>query len=315
MKKPLSCFTCAVLCLCFVFSVSAAMLGDVTGDAAITAVDARRALRAAVGLETLQGEANHAADITMDGAVTAADARVLLRIAVGLEITDGKYYADQFEVLRSGWFYSKADFGSGIIRSAEVAGANRRSYFSIRTAPGSVVPSFSALIKDVDLNPTVYTDSTAFTNAFYSSTFYMLNRDTKQYADVSDEMREILKQNPTLLPTLIFSATQSGLPASVTSLSQANSVRNADFEGTACKAYDFRTDNGRLRYYMDGKRLLGVDTLNLFGIRTSRGVYETVSPCVPAELLRIPADYTETDGDALILSMASGTAWETLLKK
>ena len=315
MKKIIVCFVSILLSAFLSVSAFAAMLGDVTGDSRITASDARKALRAAVSLETLQGSAANAADITMDNTVTAADARLLLRVAVGLEITDGKAYADQFEVFRSGCFYSKAQMRGGMIQTVETATVDHAAYFTLGTASNALIPSFSVLMQGIDMNPSSYSSISAFVNILPSVTFYLLDRESQSYADISDEIREVMEQNPALLSSLSASALQSGLPASVASLSQANSVKNANFEGTACKAYDFKTDNGRLRYYMDGKRLLGVDTLNLFGIRTSRGVFETVSPCVSAELLRIPADYTETDGNALILSMVSGTAWETLLKK
>ena len=56
---------------------------DLSGD--VTAADARIALRAAVGLETLSAEQALNADADRDGSVTAADARLILRVAVGLE--------------------------------------------------------------------------------------------------------------------------------------------------------------------------------------------------------------------------------------
>ena len=61
--------------------------GDVSGDGAVTAEDARFALRAAVGLESYAAGSPEflAADATKDGAVTAEDARLILRAAVGLE--------------------------------------------------------------------------------------------------------------------------------------------------------------------------------------------------------------------------------------
>ena len=59
--------------------------GDVDGDAAIIAADARLALRAAVGLETLSPLAFAAADKDGDGKVTASDARAIIRTAAGKE--------------------------------------------------------------------------------------------------------------------------------------------------------------------------------------------------------------------------------------
>lgn len=59
-------------------------LGDVDADKRITAADARLALRAAVGLETLRAEEARCADFDFDGYVTAADARLILRYAIGI---------------------------------------------------------------------------------------------------------------------------------------------------------------------------------------------------------------------------------------
>ena len=59
--------------------------GDVDGDSHITAEDARLALRAAVGLETLSPEAFTRANITGGAEITAESARLILRIAVELD--------------------------------------------------------------------------------------------------------------------------------------------------------------------------------------------------------------------------------------
>lgn len=61
--------------------------GDVDENFAVTAADARLALRASVGLETYASgsRAAMAADVNRDGKITAADARLILRAAVGLE--------------------------------------------------------------------------------------------------------------------------------------------------------------------------------------------------------------------------------------
>ena len=74
------------ICL-FFLTANAASIGDVDGDNAITAADARLALRAAVGLEAYGHNSKEykACDVDFDGQITAADARLILRAAVGLE--------------------------------------------------------------------------------------------------------------------------------------------------------------------------------------------------------------------------------------
>ncbi len=77
----------AVLLL-FAFGVTAyaaqTLKGDVSLNGAVTAEDARLALRQAVGLENLEPRRLYAAAVTGRGAVTAEDARIILRMALDL---------------------------------------------------------------------------------------------------------------------------------------------------------------------------------------------------------------------------------------
>lgn len=59
--------------------------GDVDGDGAITAADARIALRISAKIYSPSEAERTAADIDRDGTVTASDARTLLRVSAGLE--------------------------------------------------------------------------------------------------------------------------------------------------------------------------------------------------------------------------------------
>lgn len=59
--------------------------GDINGDGAVDAYDARLALRASVNLIKLGGVTLTAGDVDRDGDVDAADARLILRATVGLE--------------------------------------------------------------------------------------------------------------------------------------------------------------------------------------------------------------------------------------
>lgn len=63
----------------------AVVADDVSGDGQLNADDARLALRAAVGLESLNFVKTLAADVDADGEIKASDARTLLRRSVGLE--------------------------------------------------------------------------------------------------------------------------------------------------------------------------------------------------------------------------------------
>ena len=64
--------------------------GDLDSNSQVNAADARLCLRAAAGLETLDGKAMNAADIDGDGEVTSADARKILRSASKIEVLNAK---------------------------------------------------------------------------------------------------------------------------------------------------------------------------------------------------------------------------------
>ena len=103
MKQTVKKSIVLALCLALTMSVlivpalaASSLPGDVNGDNTVTTKDARLALRAAVGLDTLSAEKTAAADVTGDGKVETDDARVILRVAVGLMrlSEDGKRYED-----------------------------------------------------------------------------------------------------------------------------------------------------------------------------------------------------------------------------
>lgn len=98
-------FLCMMLCALFLASLSLPAVeaaetkdytippipefvsGDVDGSGKVEAVDARLALRMAVGLDPALCISSYwsFADMTGDGKVTAADARAILRVSVGLD--------------------------------------------------------------------------------------------------------------------------------------------------------------------------------------------------------------------------------------
>ena len=103
MKYTVKKIVSFVLCLALALGALAVpalaasdLLGDVDTDKNVTTKDARLALRAAIGLDTLSGKATAAADVTGDGSVKTDDARIILRVAIGLMrlSADGKRYED-----------------------------------------------------------------------------------------------------------------------------------------------------------------------------------------------------------------------------
>lgn len=86
MKKKIFITMLAVFMLT-IFSVTAFAytLGDVNGDGAIKAADARLALRCSAKLEELSEEQIKVADVDKSGKVTASDARKILRVSASLD--------------------------------------------------------------------------------------------------------------------------------------------------------------------------------------------------------------------------------------
>ena len=91
LSKPLSVILALLAVLCAAVNIAPRAyaadlyLGDVDMNGEVTAEDARVVLRAAVGLETLTGDAFTYADYDGDKKITATDARLTLRTAVELE--------------------------------------------------------------------------------------------------------------------------------------------------------------------------------------------------------------------------------------
>ncbi len=61
------------------------VFGDVNGDGVVSVTDARSTLRAAVGLDTLDGAYFDAARVSGGDKISVTDARLVLRAAVALD--------------------------------------------------------------------------------------------------------------------------------------------------------------------------------------------------------------------------------------
>ena len=88
VKRILALCLCAVLACGFFVPSFAAARGDADGDGKLTAEDARRILRATVGLDPLTEQISLYCDLDSDGKITSADARLALRYSVGLLIEE-----------------------------------------------------------------------------------------------------------------------------------------------------------------------------------------------------------------------------------
>ena len=109
----------------FSIGVSAAsLLGDVNGDAKISASDARIVLRAAASLEKLSSNQQTAADYDKNGKVNAADARYILRVSAKLDpfakaetFSDRKFVSDTGTLFSTGYAKSAVlyDYDNDVI--------------------------------------------------------------------------------------------------------------------------------------------------------------------------------------------------------
>lgn len=80
--------------------------GDIDGDGAVDSVDARYALRIAVGLDKCTALVKQYADVDSDKEVSASDARILLRTAVGLDKKeDLPYFLPPETSAEDSWYY------------------------------------------------------------------------------------------------------------------------------------------------------------------------------------------------------------------
>ena len=88
-------------------------MGDIDGDNAVTASDARVILRCAVGLDKLSSDVIAYANLDYDNAITASDARLALRTAVGMETLT------QHAFVCSGNKYTCAECGKAFVLGTE----------------------------------------------------------------------------------------------------------------------------------------------------------------------------------------------------
>ena len=287
-KKSIALILSLVLALSLALTALAAANGDLTGDGRIATDDARNILRAAVGLDTLTGEKKKAADMDLDGAVTTADARLALRVAVGLEVSDGKLYENQYDVLRSGFFY--ADFN--ITDAAEsqnmlLAVTDKTAFLQMEFTDEEMLQEFGI-------------DAIRINMLFLNEKAYLLDPENRQYAEFPFEA---MGMSASEMSTMSEAKDMfKGYPP----LSDAASVTNGKFNGTACTVYTFTDASGSMKVYMKGPQLLGIEETNAAGKLVVTDTFRSVALTIPAAYTAIPSGYTEGDAMEMLLLMFFG---------
>ena len=265
MKKSLASILLSVIAAsCFVLGAAANAPGDVTGDGAVTAEDARLCLRQAVGLESYAtGNAEFVAcDITGDGAVTAEDARLILRIAVGLETPEDHSGPNEYDILRSGTFYITGFItDSGVTQPLEIA-----------ITPNSVY--MLTKMEGVDMGMLQQ-----------NGKLYMLYPAKKIYMEMSSILMNMMGMDDDELLDISNLGFADMLP-----LSDADTVADGEFNGSACKIYTFNKDDGsRTVVYMNGNKLLGFEDVSSSG--TSTTIITSITSEIPADIANLPSGY------------------------
>lgn len=283
--KILSSVLVLIMVLGFSSLSFAAGNGVLTGGDSPTAADARAILRAAVGLDSLTPEEEIAADIDMDGAVTSSDARLALRIAVGLEAVDGKLYFNEYEVLRSGHFYAEMD-------ASDAEGNN-----TIRIGLTDSTLYFGFAMESAELTM----DMTFLTRG---GSVYLLDEAGAQYAPVSSEVFSELEDFGFALNDLEEEAKSFSL---LPPLDEADAKTFAFYGDKRCDVYSFYEEDGSMRIYMDGKKLVAISSFDADNRLIDATSFSCVTLTVPAEKTNVPASYKAADVFELMASVLFGS--------
>ena len=276
-NKITALFLCLVLAALPLTALAAAN-GDLSGDNAVDASDARLILRAAVGIDKLTAAQQNAADMDMDGEVTAADARMALRTAVELEYTDGKLYTNEYDVLRSGFFFADMAVADASGRQdMTVAVTDRSAYVRMAFSDPEMAELFGKETVDIEMMET-------------GGAVYLLDGENKLYGEFPFEEMGMTKED------LGGLGDSGSMFANYPSLDKASGTENAKYNGAPCRAYVFPVeDGGTLKIFMDGKKVIAIVNYDAKGDTILTYEFNKVTLTVPAQYAGIPVGYTEGD--------------------
>lgn len=255
--------------------------GDVDANGKTESADARLALRAAVGLDTLSEAEKNAADVDMNKTVDATDARLILRAAVGLEkLPDNPSQnevpsSSEYDIIRSGSFWMTGTIidGKGINSPMEIA-ITPESVYMLSDFSG--VP-MGMLIKDNKL--------------------YMIYPDKKAYLELSESLMAMAGLDISELTS------SSGIDfSSYGPLSEADSVTEVTHKGRLCRVYHFKVDSGETRVYLDGTKLVRLASYDKNGKFLSATDITAVSGKIPADKSAPPSGFKAYKGMSGMLS-------------
>ena len=286
VKSILALVLCALLagsCLLPAFAVT---LGDVTNDEEITAEDARAILRAAVGLDVLLAEEAKKADMDADGEITAADARLALRTAVGLNLPAHTVYENQYDILRSGVYYLELDMsdGGGVTLSCAVDGDKKY----VSGGMGEMGVDFSFYTENGEL--------------------WFVNDKYGVYTKLDGESLAFLGEDAGFMDEFSGITDQIGNFGDLKPLEEADHRQADIFNNQDCTSYWFMSEEGTVKIYMDGAKLLGLVRVDPQGRVTASAAFLTVSAVLPASAFDFRETYTNISDIITFMMIAYGEA-------
>lgn len=237
MKKYLFLLVCFFIIALSWPDAQAAQIGDTDGNGILTSADARLSLRHAVGLESLEPDAQIAADANNDGKILTDDARTILRACVGLERFTGAFSVDFIDVGQAKSILVQSGGQTMLLDGGNVAdgetictyltskGITSLDYVVCTHAHEDHVGGLADVLENFTVTKTVFAPS--------------LTADTNCYEDFIDACLEQGKSpvHPTLASTMSFgdAAVQFFGPAipDTTDLNDSSIVMKITYEDTA----------------------------------------------------------------------------------
>lgn len=268
-------------------------IGDMNGDGAILADDARTVCRYNLLKVNLPEELIHIADVNGDGSVSEIDAHIILYKSVKLEfvkeetsakndmvtkngnqdtqekkenISQGK---NEYDILRNGKFYMKGSMidEAGVPTPMEVAVGDDSVY---------MLTDFEG--HDIGV--------------LVSDNMYMIYPEEKCYLEISDLLLKMMGESSEDLIDVRSLKIFDGPP-----LSEASKEKEEIINGRKCKAYYFTMSDGtENRVYMDENRIIRFASYYASGKISTAYDLDEVSDVIPEGKTAPPSNYKKYEG-------------------
>ncbi len=277
IRKTISVVLAAAVLCCFASVMSSAAIDGYV----IKVDDARNVLRDAVGLADLSDEDKKIADMDFDSKISVADARALLRLAVQLDVIDGKTYENEYEMLSGGHF--TADMvvcvpqdGSGTMEECPFKVAV--TSYSSKMYVGSLMSMFEDEVGGDETMAKMFEMFKISAVLFTSGNISLLDDENMQSLTMSEkELGEDFSGMKEEIMNMVIPNLQS-------SLSDAASQKEEEYDGKKCIVYSFDYEEGgqkcTSKVYMDGKKLVKIDCVDEDGAVISSVRFDSLSRVV-----------------------------------